>query len=211
MRTFDLMRRYETELDPDARLLPPTAPPEWMSDTLKVFLKRADAQVNLVLETALIAAQERAYDGDLSGSQALLDDVEAALDEGGALTRPSLIGRRQIMDALVVQDRAVLRADADAYRDTLDPTSDLAQSGAIAERLSPAFRSYRQEPVRLDLSDDGLRAHGVVLIHADLVDGDLPEDGQLFAVEFIQAGGRWLMSGREPTQPDLFPPPSRAD
>jgi hypothetical protein len=211
VRTFDLMRRYETELDPDARLLPSTTPPEWMSDTLKVFLKRADAPVNLVVETALIAAQERAHGGDLGGAEALLDDVEAALDEDGALTRPALLGRLQILEALALQDRAVLRADAGAYRDTLDPASDLARSSAVAERLSPAFRSYRQEPVRLDLSDDGLRAHGVVLIHADLVDGDLAEDGQLFAVEFIQAGGRWLMSRREPTQPDLFPPPARAD
>jgi hypothetical protein len=211
VRSFDLMRRYETELDPDARLLPSTAPPAWMSDTLKVFLKRADAPVNLVLETALIAAQERAHDGDLSGAQSLLDDVEAALDEGGALKRSSLLRRLEILEALAAQDRAVLRADAAAYRDTLEPTSALAGTGEIAERLGPALGSYWQEPVRLDLADDGLRAQGVVLVHADLVDGDLVEDGQLFAVEFIRAGGRWLMSRREPTQPDLFPPPARAD
>ena len=82
---------------------------------------------------------------------------------------------------------------------------------AVARRISPPFRSYRQEPVRLDLSEDGGRAHGVVLIHADLTDGDFAEDGMLFAVEFIRASGRWLMSRRELTQPDLFPPPARAD
>jgi hypothetical protein len=211
VRSFDLMRRYETELDPDARLLPPTAPPEWLSDTLKVFLGRVDAPVNLVLETALIAAQERAYDGDLSGARALLDDVEAALDAGGELTRPSLMARRQILEALVAQDRAVLRADADGYRDSLAPASNLAGTEAIAERLAPPFRAYEQELVRLDLSDDGLLARGVVLIHADVVDGDLTEDGKLFAVEFVQLGGRWRMSRREPTLPDLFPPPARAD
>jgi hypothetical protein len=211
VRTFDLMRRYETEFDPDARLLPSTSPPEWMSDTLKVFLKRADEPVNLILETALIAAQERTYDGDLGGAQALLDDVEAALDAGGALTRPSLVARREILEALAAQDRAVLRADTDSYIDTLEPEADLAQVEAITERISPPFRSYRQEIVRLDLSDDGLLARGVVLIHADLAEGDLAEDGQLFAVELIRSGGRWLMSRREPTQPDLFPPPARAD
>jgi hypothetical protein len=167
--------------------------------------------VNLVLETALIAAQERAYDGDLSGARALLDDVEAALDAGGELTRPSLMARRQILEALVAQDRAVLRADADGYRDSLAPASNLAGTEAIAERLAPPFRAYEQELVRLDLSDDGLLARGVVLIHADVVDGDLTEDGKLFAVEFVQLGGRWRMSRREPTLPDLFPPPARAD
>ena len=211
VRTFDLMRRYETELDPDARLLPATAPPEWMSDTLKVFLRRADAPVNLILETALIAAQERTYGGDLSGARALLDDVEAALDADGELARPSLVARREILEALAAQDRAVLRADADAYLETLDPTSDLARAEAVAGRLSPPFRWYRQEPVRLDLSEDGVRAHGVVLIHAGLVDGDFSEDGKLFAVEFIRVSGRWFMSRRELTQPDLFPPPARAD
>ena len=211
VRTFDLMRRYETELDPDARLLPSTAPPEWMSDTLKVFLKRADAPLNLVLETALIAAQERTYDGDLRGARMLLDDVEAALDAGGVITRPSLVARCEILEALAAQDRTVLRGDAHAYGDTLDSASDLARIEAIAERISPPFRSYHQEPVRLDLADDGLRAWGVVLVHADLVDGDSVEDGQLFAVELVRVGGRWLMSRREPTQPDLFPPPARAD
>ena len=211
VRTFDLMRRYETELDPDARLLPSTAPPEWLSDTLKVFLKRVDAPVNLVLETALIAAQERTYDGDLNGARSLLDDVEAALDAGGELASPSLMARRQILEALAAQDRAVLRADADGYRDSLAPTSDLARAEAIAERISPPFRAYQQELVRLDLTDDGLLARGVVLIHADVVDGDFAEDSRLFAVEFIQVGGHWLMSARELTQPDLFPPPARAD
>ena len=211
VRTFDLMRRYETELDPDARLLPSTAPPDWMSDTLKVFLKRADAPVNLILETALIAAQERTYGGDISGARALLDDVEAALDGGGVLARPSLVARREILEVLAAQDRAVLRADADAYRDTLDPASDLAQAEAVAERISPPFRSYRQEPVRLDLADDGRRARGVVLIHAELIDGILVEDGQLFVVELVRVGDRWLTSRWELTQPDLFPPPARAD
>jgi len=192
-------------------LLPATAPPEWMSDTLKVFLRRADAPVNLILETALIAAQERTYDGDLSGARALLDDVEAALDAGGSLVRPSLVARREILNELAAQDRAVLRADADAYRETLDPTSDLARAEAVTERISPPFRSHRQEPVSLDLSDDGTRVHGVVLVHADLIDGDFSEDGRLFAVEFVRAGRRWLMSRRELTQPDLFPPPAGAD
>jgi hypothetical protein len=216
VRTFDLMRRYETELDPDARLLPPAAPPEWMSDTLKVFLSRADAPINLVLETALIAAQERAESGDSGGARALLDDVDASLDAGGALTAASLAARQRILEALAAQDRAILRADAGAYRAGLPTGSELALPEAITGRLAPPFRAYWQEVVRLDLSDDGLRAQGVVLVHADLVisesagDGFL-EDGLLFAVEFVREGERWLMSAREPAETLLRLPPARAD
>lgn len=212
VRAFDLVRRYETELDPDARLLPPTAPSEWMSDTLKVFLSRVDARLNLVLETALIAAEDRVDSGDLSGARALLDDVEAALDAGGALTRPSLVARREILEALEVQDRTILRADAEAYGATLQAGSELAQAGAVAERLAPPFRGYRQEVVRLDISGDGLRAWGTVLLHADVYEGDFAAvDGRLFAVEFVQERGRWLMSGRERTEPSLKSPPQISD
>ncbi len=211
VRTFDLIRRYETDLDPDARILPGSSPPEWMSDTLKVFLKRAGAPRNLVLETALIAAQEQVYSGDFEGASALLDDVEAALDDGGDLARPSLVARQQILEALAAQDRAILRADAAAYRGSLAPGSSLAQPEAVARRLAPPFRAYEQELVRLDVADDGGTARGVVLIHAKLVGGDFDEDGLLFAVEFVQAGGHWLMSGREATRAVLTPPPVRTD
>ncbi|MGD8465717.1 MAG: hypothetical protein PVI09_17790, partial [Anaerolineae bacterium] len=87
IRSFDLMRRYETEMDPDARILPGDPPPDWDTETLTAFLHRAGAPVNIVLETALIAAQERMLGGDLADATALLDDVEAALDAGGSLER----------------------------------------------------------------------------------------------------------------------------
>jgi hypothetical protein len=207
VRSFDLMRRYETELDPDARLLPSSAPPEWMSDTLKVFLGRASAPVNVVLETALISAQERIYSGDLARAAALLDDVEAALDAGGALTRPSLEARQAILDLVAAQDRAILRADADAYHDTLEPTSVLALDAAVEETLAPPFTAYQQEVVRLDLSDDHLSAEGSVLVHAQVVDGEFPDAGQVFAVTFAGVGSRWLMTSRVPTKPILLLPP----
>jgi hypothetical protein len=211
VRAFDLMRRYQTELDPDARLLPGDAPPEWTSDTLKVFLNRVEAPVNVVLETALIAAQERMYGGDLEGATALLDDVEAALDEGGDLTRSSLAARRAILGVVAAQDRAVLRADAGAYLDTLDPASGLARDEEVQDRLQPPFTAYEQELVRLDLSDDGLQAEGVVLVHAEVADGEFPDDEQLFAVTFVQVGGRWLLSGRRPTESALAFPPTGVD
>jgi hypothetical protein len=211
VRTFDLIRRYETELDPDARLLPSTAPPEWTSDTLKVFLGRAGAPVNVVLETALIASQERVQKGDRAGAASLLDDVEAALDAGGRLASPSLRARRAILEMVAAQDRSILRADARAYRDTLDPSSGLGREIVVAEVLHPPFTAYEQEVVRLDVADDGLSAQGVVLLHAQVAEDEFPDDGRLFGLTFIKVGGRWLLSSREPLEPHLALPPAGAD
>lgn len=211
VRSFDLMRRYETEFDPDARLLPPNAPPEWTTDTLHVFLSREATPVNIVLETALIAAQERMVRGELDGASALLDDVEAALDAGGELVRPSLTTRQAIIDLLAAQDRAVLRADTGAYLATLDPASVPILDAALDEKLRLPFIAYKQEVVRLDVSDDGSRAQGVVLLHADLVDGEAPGAGQLFAVNFSRVGKRWLLFGREPKTTELSLPSATAD
>jgi hypothetical protein len=211
VRSFDLMRRYETELDPDARILPNTTPPEWMTDTHEAFVHRLNAPLNVVLETALIAAQERLYSGNPEGAEALLDDVEAALDAeprtGSELAQPSLHARWDILEMLAVQDRAVLHADIAAYRDTLDPTSPLAQDRSVRERLKRPYVTYEQEVVRLDLADDGLDAVGVVLVHSLGIDGGLPDDGQLFAVHFVHREGRWLQTLRGPVSVNLSLPP----
>ena len=211
VRSFDLLRRYETELDPDARLLPSNAPPEWTSDTLKVFLGRVNAPVNIVLETALIAAQERMYGGDLAGAAEILDAVEAALDAGGMMTRPLLREREAILQMLATQDRAVLRADADAYRATLDPASGLGLDAAVGEALHPPFTTYYQELVRLDVEDSNRSAQGVVLLHAKVASGDFPDDGRLFSLDLIKVGSRWLVSSRESVELDLSLPPASAD
>jgi hypothetical protein len=117
---------------------------------------------------------------------------------------------------LATQDRAILLAGAGAYREGLATGSELARPEAIAERLAPPFRAYSQEVVRLDLFDDGLRARGVVLVHADVFEGvsvgaEFAENGMLFAVEFVRERDRWLMSAREPTGTLLQLPPERPD
>jgi hypothetical protein len=211
VRSFDLMRRYETELDPDARLLPSSPPPEWTSDTLKVFLGRKEGALNVTLETALIAADERLRDGDFEGAAALLDDVEAALDDGGRLTRPSLVVRKAILELVETQDRAVLRAEADAYRATLARTSDLRLRRAVDALLQTPFIAYRQEMVRLDVAEDGMIAEGTMLLHAETVTGDYAKDGHLYAVSFRNIGGQWLMVGRQLTNVKLALPRAMAD
>jgi hypothetical protein len=206
VRSFDLMRRYETELDPDARILPGSPPPEWTSDTFRIFTQRLNAPENVVIETALIAAQERTYEGDLQGAMALLDDVEAALDAGGELEQPMLQARREIVDLVAAQDRAILRADARVYARSLDPDSDLARETALEARLLPPFTEYYQEVVRLDLTDDGERAEGQVLLHARLAEGTFEEDGRLFAVTFVRTVRGWRMWSRVPDQVALSLP-----
>jgi hypothetical protein len=206
VRSFDLMRRYETEMDPDARILPDQSPTDWASDTLKIFLHQSQTPANVVLETALIAAQEHLRAGDPAGANSLLDDVEAALNDGGRLVRPSLEARLAILELLAAQDRAVLRADLSGYLGTCE--ADYAPPTTLAEALQLPFTSYRQEVVRLDLADDGQSADGVVLLHAQ-VDGDeYPEDGQLFAMTFALREGRWQLVSRQPTEQALgLPPP----
>ena len=87
VRYFDLMRRYQVELDPDARILP-DVPSQWTSSTLAIFTRRLDAPANMVFETALIAAQERSNQDDLDGAGSLLDDVDEGVEDKGDTTRP---------------------------------------------------------------------------------------------------------------------------
>ncbi|MGD8626799.1 MAG: hypothetical protein PVJ34_19840 [Anaerolineae bacterium] len=211
VRAFNLMRRYETELDPDARILPGNTPPEWTSDTFKIFTHRLTAPQNVVLETALIAAQERTYGGDLPGATALLDDVEAALDAGGDLDRPALQARREIVDLMAAQDRAILRADARAYGHSLAPNSELDREAAIEATLLPPFVEYDQEVVRLDLAGGDETAEGQVLLHARLADGEFEDDGRLFDVTFVQTPGGWRLWSRAPARVALSLPPVIGD
>ncbi|MBN1658161.1 MAG: hypothetical protein JXA93_07150 [Anaerolineae bacterium] len=208
VRSFELMRRYETEMDPDARMLPPV-PTSWASDTLRAFLTRRGEPENVVLETALIAAQERMYGGDLAGARSLLDDVEACLDVGEA-DRPSLSARRTIVDLLAEHDRARLRADATAYHATVAPGGPLAAPAAVEAALMPPFVEYRQEVVRLDVSDDGSTATGVVRLHSRLAweDAAFEQDGQLFAVTLVNTPAGWRLWKRQPFPVDLAPPPT---
>jgi hypothetical protein len=112
---------------------------------------------------------------------------------------------------VAAQDRTILRADADAYRATLDPASGLDLDVVVEQVLRPSFTTYQQELVRLDVAEDGRSARGLVLVHAMVAGGDFPDDGRLFALTLIKVGSRWLMSSREPAEPVLSLPPVSAD
>jgi hypothetical protein len=211
VRAFDLMRRYQTDLDPDARILPNTSPPEWTTDTLKIFLHRLSAPTNVVFETTLIEAQERLSNGDLSGAAGLLDDIEAALDAGGALDQPTLRARQAILDLVAEQDRAVLHADVSGYLNTLEPDYARRVAAEVKEALQAPYTAYRQEIVRLSVTDDGLHGKGTVLVHSRLAEGVPPEQGVLYSLTLVTRDGRWLVGGREPLRLKLALPPPRAN
>jgi len=209
IRSFDLMRRYETELDPDARVLPAKPPTEWTTDTLQIFLHRREEPVNVALETALIASQDLLQSGDLSAASALLDDVEAALDSSKGLDRPSLQSRLALLELLREQDRAILLDEASDYLATVRSTHGTGL--AMDTTLQLPFTSYDQEVMQLDMDNGGLKAEGVVMVHAQVAAGSFAGDGQLYTVTFAQTPAGWLMSRRQPTEAMLTPLPAEGN
>ncbi|MFN2168346.1 MAG: hypothetical protein ACK2U9_19050 [Anaerolineae bacterium] len=131
------------------------------------------------------------------------------------LLAPSLQARREIIDLLAAQDRAILRADAGAYASTLDPGSGLSRAPAVKEALRPPYAAYYQEVVRLDLPAGDDHAEGMVLLHARLTGGApsvaAPADGQLFRVLLVRTSAGWRLVDREPVEVTLALPILGAD
>ena len=114
--------------------------------------------------------------------------------------------RKEILELLSEQDRAVLVADADAYLETLTPDDTLARRSR--ELLSIPFTAYRQEVVRLDVTDDGLSAEGAqklrerrphTLGQAGRIDGVRAADVALLLVHLE----RWRREGRAARHPSV--------
>ncbi len=234
VRAFDLIRRYEAVDDPNARILPDKSPPEWTSDTLKIFLNHPSAATNVVLETALVAAESRiqtvvsatltgtlpvglaqggapqsdSAEENLAQARAILNDVEASLAAGGSILRPSLEARQAIFELVAEQDRAVLVADEPAYLRTFERGAAPANPESL---LRQPFTQYQQELAALDISADGRSATGVVVVHGRLANEGFADEGGLYAVTFVRHEGLWLMTRRVRTETTLqLPPPPPA-
>jgi hypothetical protein len=208
VRLFDLMRLYQTELDPPARTLPPDVPPNWDQDLLQAFLHRAQDPVNRLLETALISAHRAIRAGDHERARLLMDEMEASVEAGGQVIGSELGRRQEILDLLEEQDRAVLRADARAFRNTLDPSLRLDLGTQVEAQLQAyAYIHYDQEPVTLSLDQE--QAQALVQLHATAWNLLHPDDGKLFVLTFLRHGDGWLMTSRQPYQPTVPLPPSQ--
>jgi hypothetical protein len=205
VRFFDLLRLYQSELDPPARILPSDVPSNWEEPLLRDFSHRAQQPVNRLLETALIAAHDLIRKGDLEAAGQLMDQIEATVSANGHLIGSELVRRQQILDLLHEQDRAMLRADARALRNTLDPAQSLRLGTQIeSEMQSYAFTQYEQELVALSMDDELVQAR--VLLHTDTLDGPHPDAGKLFTVTLLRRPEGWWVASREAYQPDLRVP-----
>lgn len=78
IRYYDVMRQYETNRDPDARILPGVRPSDWTTSELRSFLAPNSDPANIALEEKLIAAGRALQTGDLTTASQLLDEVAAA-------------------------------------------------------------------------------------------------------------------------------------
>lgn len=195
IRYYDLMRRYETERDPAARLLPPDPAEGWPSDILAQFLTQAITPTNVLQELMLIAGHQ-ALHGDLDRSTELLDAVERSLDTGhleGALSA-DYSAAQELFDGLA---RARRLGRPEDYAAHLTP-------GAVDESPPPALYS-RYRMTLQQLAFDGDVGRGLVRINSQPVGGDL--DWRLYAFELVRENGRWLLGRLTPAHVILAGPP----
>jgi hypothetical protein len=79
VRYYDLMRRYESTRDPDARLLPGPLPSDWGPSLIRVFSRPATDPANVALEQEMVRAGSALWQRDLDSCAHLLDDIAARL------------------------------------------------------------------------------------------------------------------------------------
>jgi hypothetical protein len=79
VRYYDVMRRYEEQRDPDARLLPDRAPPEWDAALVARFSRANPDPADIALERQLTTAGRALWTGAPATAARLLDEVEAAM------------------------------------------------------------------------------------------------------------------------------------
>lgn len=77
VRYYDLVRRYEATLDPDARVLPGRPPSEWGPTLIGMFSHPAAAPANGALERELAQAGAALWSRDLGTCTRLLNDIAA--------------------------------------------------------------------------------------------------------------------------------------
>ena len=79
VRYYDLMRRYETTLDHDARILPGQPPGQWGPTLIRIFSAPAAAPANVAIEHDFVQAGSALWGRDLPRCATLLDSIAARL------------------------------------------------------------------------------------------------------------------------------------
>ncbi len=84
VRYYDLMRRYESTLDPDARILPPQPPSQWGPTLIRIFSAPASGATNVAIEQTFVQAGQALWSGDLTTCARLLDQLDGQIPAGGS-------------------------------------------------------------------------------------------------------------------------------
>jgi hypothetical protein len=79
VRYYDLMRAYEEQRDPPARLLPGQPPSQWGPTLIGLFRRPAAAPENIALERQFVRAGTALWARDLATTRRLLDDLAARI------------------------------------------------------------------------------------------------------------------------------------
>jgi hypothetical protein len=79
VRYYDLVRRYEATLDPDARVLPGQPPSQWGLTLSGMFNHPASAPTNVALEHEFVQAGAALWSRNLTTCARLLDDLAARI------------------------------------------------------------------------------------------------------------------------------------
>ncbi len=203
VRLFETMRRYQEQLDPAARLLPPP-PAQWDSDETHRMLTPASGPRAARFETMLAAAGRALRSGDEARAERLLRSIEAGLDAGGTATDRLAQDYQALVELLAAQARALRLGDAQALARTLADES-------LAERLpfgaDELLFDLRLTAVQLEV--DGDRAVGVVRADGASLGGRALA-GELFRAQFERGEGGWRLASWEPHRVEIAMPPGPA-
>jgi hypothetical protein len=200
VRFFDTMRRYQETFDQLARELPPP-PEDWDRATAATFLNAAAGRRAEMFETMLGATPPAIQRGDLDHAAALLDALEASLDNGGAPTQSLAREYDAIAGLLVAQARALRLGDAGTLERTLAaPELAATLPFTTGELLHDLRFALQQLEVRGDT------AEGVVQADGSRVDGRTVER-MLYRVRFTLGAGGWRLAAWLPWQAEIELPP----
>jgi hypothetical protein len=198
VRFFDTMRRYQEDLDPPARELPPP-PGNWDRAIAAKFLNAATGLRAATLETMLGATLPAIQRGDLGHAGALLDAVEASLNAAGAPDTPLA----RDYDAIVLLLGAQARALRLGNRTTLDQTLATPQLAAtLPFTTGDLLYDLRYTPAQLDVRGDA--ADGLVQVDGASLDGR-QLDRLLYRVRLTRTAGGWRMAAWAQQTPATHP------
>jgi hypothetical protein len=159
IRYYDVMRRYETLFDPDARRLPAADVNKWDETLREAYHAPADAEYNRVLELMLVLAIEAMRTEQLDRAEQLLDVIEPALNcewRDGNCAQAELAPVAAMVRLLKAHDEASLNRDENALLATLDRAGHPQFAGLMMRQMlsQPAWLRFTQTPVRLELAGD---------------------------------------------------------